>query len=280
MKKSEAQQLFDRAQRANRKRTTFTATLGDGEGALYETNPDGTQNPSRVWAIVDFGAEAGRTLCLVRCRKVQPVLGLDVQVGYGIGERLEVVEEDADIAEMYGEERNFNVPQHGWMHSGMIAPDPVVVEGQQLRPLMVRPSEPAPDLNIVVEEYSYQFNGVNKTLPETVVDMSSYLPTDAGAQTFVIVCLDPDANDVVVVDSGLFVVPFAPGLYVIPFDPSDVDDVDTGVLKRSAAVRLYEGHAEIVWLDIFRDLREVAGPVGSSSPSDDSALYLAWGNLL
>lgn len=245
----ELRRAFDSATDAAYRRSIRKAKLGDGNNNLRVSG-----RPGYVYAR--FGdASVGQ----VRCTKVMPVYGLDVNVRRGVDGIMEVVEIDHDLAMAFTDGRPANVGPHAAYHS-RLGPDALYIEGLQFRPLLTRPAT-TPGLTVYIEAYAYRYNGFNKYFSGGEVDLTSYVPSTSGQHTFVIVSLDP-ATNTPVVTPGTTTTPFVPSTTSIPFTGSDVAGIQTGSLMRSAAVRLYYGQTVIRPIDIFMDLRGSAGGSG------------------
>ncbi len=270
--------LFARAVECAKRRITYRALLGDGEGNLEVTRDDGTVEKDLVWARVTFDdEESARTIVAVRCGAQTRRYGLPVLLQRGIDGMLEVVGEDPTVIFEWaadGDQQTTSVAEHAWQHS-RVGPDPIYLEGLQILPFSVQPTSPY-SMSVDVWGGHYVYGGTQKFLSKTEVDLSSYVP--AYGYKFVIVCLDPENNTVSVVEGTTkeFTTwpPPRDGDPRIAFDDSEVAAVPvSSPLLRLAAVQLQSNMTKVRPTDIFVDLRPVALSFGGSGGGGTVNVY-------
>jgi hypothetical protein len=264
--------VFNRHQTKRR----IAAKLGTADGRLLYYDESGTLIVGWVWATVQFADGAEKTTVAVRCRNVAADYGVPVWLVYASDGVLEVEAEDSVQAEQYGDGRMYNVPEHRWSHS-IDGPDPLFLEGRNLLPLLVHPNEPTPDLNVYMRELHYRYSSTNKNWATALVDLTSYVPTNAGEHRLVIVCLNP-ATNASAVYAGTPVVPIVQDFNNVFFTGADIATIDTGSTIRAAAIRLYYSQTEILWSDIFMDLKTLATIAVDSTGSGSEGLFMAMRN--
>lgn len=239
--------ILDQVPTTQLRRTTYTATLGNGQGALLVYRADGSRDPGKVWAtVIPLG------VCAVRCRKVPEKYGLPVIVGYGRDGFLEVVGEDGERAIIFTGNRGASVGNHRWTHD-LLGSDPDFVRGLRLMPLLVSPTDP-PSLSVYVHECHYTYGGTQQYWPGGSYDLTAVVPSTSSNQVPVIVCLDPATNTIAHV-AGTEITPLIPGPSSQPFTGADVAAIDASAYERLVAIRLYTGQTQIVWPDWIADVR-------------------------
>lgn len=265
-------EALDKLFAASKRRNAIRAIMGDGEGNLLPTDPDGAVLPGYVWVRIQVGDEGGLSLRQVRNRVLPPVYGMPVILGYGYDKNLEVQAEDPSITPDFMAGRG-TTGNHAWTHQ-VFGPDTLWVQAYQIMPLLAHPTYPS-STSIAIEPYSLDLPSGPVFYPgETSVALSSYIPSNAGEQRPIVVGLDTASLEAVIV-AGDALTPVVPTGYAMPFTGADLVDIatDPGVL-RIAGIRLYYGQTIVTWTDWIADLRQSAGNGGFAV--DNSALYLAW----
>jgi len=251
---SDIKQLFDQAVRSSQKRQFYNGVLGDGAGNLVVSDAAGNIKQDYVWCRISFG---GKPISVrpVRCVKSSQTYDLPVLLQPNIYDELEVIGLDPEQGKFAVGERGMEVGPHGWTHS-IAGPDPLLIDQRQVLGGAVIPNINAPDFEVTVTQFFYDYQDTMYSVDEQNLDLSSYVP--ATNQTFVIIAFDITTGTVSVVESGVTGTGLMTGGVVrnyIPFTNSDIIGVDLGTKRGLAAVRLYAGQTEIYWVDIFKDLR-------------------------
>ncbi|MEM4406007.1 MAG: hypothetical protein QXS68_03085 [Candidatus Methanomethylicaceae archaeon] len=268
MGEAELRRAFARAIESIKRSVTYRGLLGDGDGELDVTLDDGSVVPDTVWVRVTFDEEeSARTVVAARCIGVAKRYGLPVLLQRGIDGLLEVVGVDPSVKDEWSINAGdpvSTVAEHAWQH-GRLGPDPLYIEGQQILPFSVQPTNPY-SMSVDVWGGHYVYEGTQKVLTKTSVDLSSYKPTYG--YKFVIVCLNPSTNTTSVVEGTTKAFETWPppqdGDPTIAFSDAEVSAVSvSSPLLRLAAVQLHSNMTKVRPADIFVDLRPVALPLGA-----------------
>jgi hypothetical protein len=231
--------------------------LGKADGTLSYIDAQGTSHPDMCWARI--GGEGTSNEMVVRCTTVQRIANMPVLIASRNG-RPTVIRTDTERALVFTGGRPADLPVH-WHTHRLLGTDPGYLEGQQVLPLMARPTDPA-DLTVTVEPGFYRYDGVEHVLERTVSgSLAAYVP-GPNLQKFVIVCLDRVAGELAIVEgtssASLSSLP--------PFTVADVAAIDVDdTYYPLAAVRLYNGQTQIKPLDIFLDCRLWGGELWSTA---------------
>ena len=222
--------------------------LGRTDGTLTYIDPSGIEHRDMAWARV--GGEGQAAEVVVRCLNVQRLHNMPVIVANRDGVPT-VIRADTTRALDFTNGRLADIGPHSWTH-GLYGGDTIFIRGQQFLPLMARTSVP-PDMTVTVEAGFYRYNGDEEVWPGGPSgSLTSYLPSTAGRQHFVIIALDRATNTLQIVDGF----DKATTDQLIPFSVEDIATVDVSdAYWPIAAVRLYVGQTIINTVDIFADLR-------------------------
>lgn len=251
---TDIKQLLDNVIRASDKRQTYQGILGDGAGGLVVQSAGGAIKQDYVWCRISFGGKAS-SVRPVRCVKSSQTYDLPVLLKANLYDELEVIGLDPEQGKFAVAERGLEVGPHGWMH-GVAGSDPILIDQRQVLGGAVIPNINAPDFEVTVTQFFYDYQDTMYSVEEQNIDLSSYTP--ASGQTFVIIAFDITTGVLSVVESNITGAPLFTGGFVrnyIPFTNSDIISVDLGTKRGLAAVRLYSSQTEIYWVDVFKDLR-------------------------
>lgn len=175
--------LFAKAIRANNRRETFEATLGDGRNNLN------TARTNYVYARVSL--PTGVTLTEVLCTRVPKVYGNQVLVAYNVENVLEVIGYSTVKADGYLSNMPLSTTgQHAWTHQFERGTDKLFVDMRAVGGLQTLPLD-TPAQAVYVTPYFYQISATDyRYFAGGTVDLSSYFPTGLNQQRPVLVGLN------------------------------------------------------------------------------------------
>lgn len=238
--------------------------LGRANGEVYYTGPDGDVALNQCWARIG----AAEFVVAIEGVPIQVNLPVIIAQRYGIPT---VIRADTQRADQFTGGRPLGVAAHGWTH-GRLSPDPVLITGLAFLPLMAYPNSPM-DLTVNVVGGNYKYLGVSKYLPDTNVDLSSYLSIPPGVQKCILICLDRATNTLVVVVVGTI----AAHSSIQPFTADIIMAVASTLAANYAplvAIRYLPGQTQITGQNIILDLRHWLGDkrTGVLDDLDDVAI--------
>lgn len=225
--------------------------LGRVDGTVHWS----TTRRDLVWVRV--GEAESRQEIVAACYDVSPQRDLPVRVD-NVNGVLTVVSIDQKRAlEFSGNRPGFSVPAHAWLH-GRNGPDPVYLEGLQFLPFLVVPADSGA-LAVTVRAGAYRWKNELVIFDTTTSGaLTSYLPGSSAVKHFVIVCLDRDANTIVIVDGADISAAGGDALFPAPPTVTTADilaiAIDSAYLPL-ATVLLSYGQTAVSISDISPDLR-------------------------
>lgn len=240
--------LFAKAIRANARRETFEATLGDGQNNLN------TARTNYVYARVSL--PTGVTLTEVLCARVPKVYGNQVLVAYNVENVLEVMGYSTVKSEGYLS----NIPlgytgTHAWTHTFERGTDKLFVDVRAVGGLQTIPLD-TPAQAVYVTPYLYQVGSASyRYFAGGTVDLSATFPTNLNEQRPVLVGLNTSNGSTQVVTGTI---DNYTGLtrFQMPYGGTNVTQM-TGSANfyPSAALRLYASDV-VQHYDIFLNMRQ------------------------
>lgn len=261
------QEAFDSANYASERRTTFTATLGRGDGTLT------TDRVGYVWARVNL--PAGVTPMIIKAHRVTIANGALVDVrrdvdGFYEAFRASTSKGSQEYWERYG---TGNTPQHAPTH-GLYGNDPLSIMSPQFLPLSVRPAAPS-STSVIVHRGVYRDSaGELQEFDTTTVDLADEIAALSGDEQQLVV-LSLNLSDGTITKTTGTTVEDATDRVYCPFtgDNALAIAVADGEMALSA-VRIYAGQTNIVRADIpeWLDMRNWFGGYAGAGGGNASQL--------